>query len=201
MIRNIIFDLGNVLLSWKPSEYLQKQNYSEQKTTIILNDIFRSEEWWHLDNGDMTTRQAIDKIALKSTLEREEITLVFKKRMEILYPLEGNVKLLPLLKKRGINLYFLSNFPKDLFEEVLRVHDFFKYFDGGIISSHMRLSKPDIRIYIALLDKYHLRPDETLFFDDLIINVLGARESGITAIHLDHPEKLSEYIENIIGYQ
>jgi HAD superfamily hydrolase (TIGR01509 family) len=199
MIRNIIFDLGNVLLSWDPAEYLKKHNYQEQKAQIILNDIFRSDEWWHLDNGDITTLEAIDKIALKSTLNKDEIALVFNKRMEILYPLKNNIRLLPLLKKRGISLYYLSNFPKDLFEEVIRIHDFFKYFDGGIISSHARLSKPDIDIYKILLDKYQLTPDETLFFDDLNINVLGAKKTGIIAIHLDHSEKLSVYIENIIG--
>jgi putative hydrolase of the HAD superfamily len=61
------------------------------------------------------------------------------------------------------------------------------------------LSKPDIRIYEALLDKYQLKPAESLFIDDLNINVLGAKKTGMIAIHLDQPEKLSVYIENFIG--
>jgi HAD superfamily hydrolase (TIGR01509 family) len=198
MIRNIIFDLGNVLFSWNPSEYLGKKNYSEKETEVILDDIFRSEEWRHLDNGDISTVEAIEKIASKSTLNKDLITLIFNERMEILYPLDVNINLLPLLKKRGFRLFFLSNFPADLFEIVRKDFSFFQLFDGGIISSHVKLSKPDIRIYKKLLSRYKLNPEESVFFDDLNINILGAREAGMTAIHLDHPGKLSEYIEKCI---
>jgi FMN phosphatase YigB (HAD superfamily) len=199
MIRNIILDLGNVLLSWKPYEYFEKNNYPEAKIEVLLNDIFKSDEWLKLDNGDISIREAIEMIALKSSLNKNEIALVFDQRIEILHAIENNIKLLPLLKKRGFNLYYLSNFPMDIFPQVLRIHDFFRHFDGGFISAEVRLSKPDTRIYKAFLDKYQLKSEETLFIDDLDINVQGARESGITSIYLDNPEKLSEYIENIIG--
>lgn len=199
MIKNIIFDLGNVLISWKPSEYYEKKNYPKQRIDILLNEVFKSDEWCQLDNGDISTQEAIEKIALNSSLNRDEIALVFNQRIEILHPIKNNIKLLPLLKKRGFYLYYLSNFSIDLFKEVVSTYEFFKYFDGGIFSADVGLSKPDLRIYNALLDKYLLKSDESLFIDDLNINVQGARESGIASIYLDSPEKLSEYIENIIG--
>lgn len=199
MIKNIIFDLGNVLLNWKPAEYLEKQNYSKLKKELILNDIFKSNEWLQLDNGDITTAEAIANIDLKSSLKRDEIDHIFKKRLDILYPLTENIKLLPLLKKKGFQLYYLSNFPLDLFEEVQRIHDFFNYFDGGIISAKVKLSKPDIQIYKTLLDKYKILSKESLFIDDLLVNVLGARKLGIVSIHLEEPEKLPEYFKNIIS--
>lgn len=198
MIRNIIFDLGNVLLNWQPSVYLEQQNYSKDKRDTILNDIFRSNEWLQLDNGDITTNEAKDRIALKSALNKAEIDHVFDHRMEILYPLAENIKWLPLLKKRGFKLYYLSNFPIDLFDTVVKLHDFFSFFDGGIISAHVKVSKPDKRIYQTLLDRYLLKSEESVFIDDLIVNVVGARELGIKSIHLDDPGKLSEYVRDII---
>jgi HAD superfamily hydrolase (TIGR01509 family) len=199
MIRNIIFDLGNVLLSWKPDEYLETTEYSKKEITIILDDIFRSNEWLKLDNGDLTVKEAIDIISTKSSLNRALIERVFENRIEILHPLTDNVKLLPVLKKRGYRLYYLSNFPKDLFQPVLDRNDFFSFFDGGLISADLRLSKPDVRIFKTLLDKYKLKSEESLFIDDLHANIMGARESGIKSIHLDHHHMLGEYIKEILG--
>ena len=117
MIRTIIFDLGNVLISFIPSEYLKKKNYPSTIRNIILADIFQSEEWKKLDNGDITVNEAIDSIALRSALKREEIALVFNFRADIMFPLDDNVRLLPELKKQGFGVYYLSNFPLDTFEE------------------------------------------------------------------------------------
>ena len=143
MIKNIIFDLGNVLISFKPSEYFDKNKYPETIKTKILTDIFGSKEWLMLDNGEITTPEAIDAIALKSSLNREEIAHIFNLRTDLMFPLDTNIRLLPGLKKRGFSLYYLSNFPLDIFDEISTGYYFFKYFDGGIISSEVKFSKPD----------------------------------------------------------
>jgi FMN phosphatase YigB (HAD superfamily) len=179
MIKNIVFDLGNVLISFNPSEFLDKKNYPENIKTRILSDIFQSKEWKTLDNGDINTREAIESIASHSSLKKEEISLIFKLRTELIYPINENVSLLPELKKRGLKLYFLSNFPGDIFEEIRSGYYFFKYFDGGIISAEVNLSKPDTRIYRGLIDKYSLIPEESLFIDDIEVNVMAAEETGM----------------------
>ncbi|HEY5469953.1 MAG TPA: hypothetical protein VIK07_05485, partial [Bacteroidales bacterium] len=127
MIKNIVFDLGNVLLSFRPSEFFDKKNYPENIKTTILSDIFGSKEWGMLDNGDLTTEEVIDIIASKSSLNKEEIAHVFNLRVSLLFPLDQNVRLLPELKKQGFKLYFLSNFPKDVYDEIKTGYYFFKY--------------------------------------------------------------------------
>ena len=109
MIKNIVFDLGNVLISFKPSEYLDKKNYPANLKEKILKDIFGSKEWLMLDNGDITTSEAIDSILRHSSLKREEIIHVFNHRTELMYPREQNARILPDLRKRGFKLYYLSN--------------------------------------------------------------------------------------------
>ena len=59
MIKNIVFDLGNVLISFKPSEYFDNKNYPETVKAKILSDIFGSKEWLRLDNGDITTARLL----------------------------------------------------------------------------------------------------------------------------------------------
>jgi epoxide hydrolase-like predicted phosphatase len=182
MIKNIVFDLGNVLVSFKPAEYFDKKNYPQNIKETILTDIFGSKEWLMLDNGDISTREAIEGISLRSTLNKEEITHIFNLRSDLIFPIDQNVKVLPELKKKGFRLYFLSNFPMDIFEEVKTGYYFFKYFDGGVISAEAKASKPDSRIYRILLDKYSLIPEECLFIDDLEINVKAAEDTGMKGL-------------------
>jgi putative hydrolase of the HAD superfamily len=199
MIKNVIFDIGNVLISFIPSEYLKKKNYPSTIRNIIINDIFHSEEWKKLDNGDITVPEAVDAIALKSALKREEIALVFNFRTDIMFPLDDNVRLLPELKKQGYRLYYLSNFPLDIFEEIKNGYYFFRYFDGGIISSEVKLSKPDVRIYNYILNKYSLKSDECLYIDDIEENVRAAESTGLQGLLTFGSTKISSALEEKLG--
>jgi epoxide hydrolase-like predicted phosphatase len=198
MIKNIVFDLGNVLISFKPADYFVKNNYSTNIINKILTDIFGSEEWLKLDNGDISTPEAINSIALKSSLKKEEITHIFNLRTELMFPLDQNVRILPDLKKRGFKLYFLSNFPLDIFEEINTGYYFFSHFDGGIISSEVKFSKPDIRIYEILVEKYSLIPQECIYIDDIEINVKGAESLGMIGLFTSGSQDISSEVEKAI---
>lgn len=198
MIKNIIFDLGNVLISFRPAEFFEKKNYPENIKTRILTDIFGSQEWRMLDNGEISTPEVIEAIALRSSLNKEEIAYVFSLRTELIYPLDKNVKLLPSLKSRGFRLFFLSNFPLDIFEEVKNGYYFFRYFDGGVISAEVKYSKPDRMIYEILINKYSLLPEECLFIDDLEINVRAAEDSGMKGLVTYGSLEISREIEKAL---
>lgn len=199
MIKNIIFDLGNVLISFKPAEYLEKMGYAPESKNIILNDIFKSPEWFGLDNGNLTTAEAIEKIAARSSLKKEEITSLFNLRTEIMYPINGNITLLPELKKRGFMLYYLSNFPEDIFDEVFNGYEFFKFFDGGLISSRVKCIKPDIKIFEIIIEKYSLSKNECLFIDDIEINTKAAQFFGIESFCTFGSSDFSAQIEKILA--
>jgi epoxide hydrolase-like predicted phosphatase len=182
MIKNIIFDLGNVLISFKPSEYLIKCKYPETIRNTILSDIFSSEEWLSLDKGEITTQEAIHSIEKKSSLTKDEIAHIFNLRTEMMFPLDPNVKLLPELRKRGFRLYYLSNFPLDIFDEIKSGYYFFKHFDGGLISAEVKYSKPEREFYEILMEKYSIKPEECLFIDDIEINVKAAESYGMKGL-------------------
>jgi glucose-1-phosphatase len=179
MIKNIVFDLGNVLISFRPAEYFEKKDYPENMKSRILADIFGSPEWHFLDNGDITISEAIESIAGKSSLSRQEIAHIFNLRTDLMFPLDQNVRILPELKKEGYGLYYLSNFPLDIFEEIKNGYYFFRYFDGGIISSEVKHSKPERKIFEILLENYSLIPEECLFIDDIEANVATGIETGM----------------------
>jgi len=198
MVKNIIFDLGNVLISFKPSEYFDKNKYPKTIKATILSDIFDSKEWLLLDNGEITTSEAIDTIASKSSLNKEEIAHIFNLRTDLMFPLDPNVRLLPELKKRGLMLYYLSNFPMDIFEEISTGYYFFKHFDGGLISAEAKFSKPDSRIYKILLKRYSLIPTECLFIDDIEMNVRAAEALGMNGLVTHGSLEISKEIEKAL---
>jgi glucose-1-phosphatase len=198
MVKNIIFDLGNVLISFRPSEYFDKKKYPEAIKATILSDIFSSKEWSMLDKGEITTPEAIEAIVKKSSLNKKEIAHIFNLRTDIIFPLDSNVKLLPELKKRGFKLYYLSNFPLDIFDEVKDGYYFFKYFDGGLISAAVKSTKPENLIYKILIDSYSLKPEECLFIDDIEINVRTAEAIGMKGLFTYGSLEISKEIEKAI---
>lgn len=198
MIRNIIFDLGNVLLSWMPREYFLKAGYEEEQVRIIIDSVFRSCHWQSLDNGDITPEEAIERMSSGSPLTREQIAALLNLCQEIIFPITDNIKLLPELKKAGFRLFYLSNFPLEFFRDIKSRYGFFRYFDGGIISAEVKMSKPDPAIYKVFLEHYKLSPAECLYIDDIEKNVKAAESTGMKAVHFDSQGSLRSVLSEIV---
>jgi putative hydrolase of the HAD superfamily len=105
--------------------------------------------------------------------------------------------LLKPLKNAGLRLYFLSNFPQDLFLILSNRHQFFKLFSGGVVSSAEQMLKPQPEIYNLLISRYSLTPDETLFIDDLLPNITGAQSVGLKTIHLTRHDELDHKLTEL----
>lgn len=194
-MKNIIFDLGNVLILFDPSGYVNK-SVSPEKREKFLDVVFKSTEWKNLDLGTLSYDNA--KKIFKDKLKDcdNEVDLLFSDNLHsLLKPIVKNTELLKSLKK-NYNLYILSNFHKESFETVSSNHEFFEYFDGGIVSAYYQCLKPDEKIYKLLIDKYDLKPEETLFIDDMAENVEAAEKIGINTIHLKDHNMLSDELRN-----
>lgn len=196
MYKNIIFDLGNVLISFNPMEYL-KSKISEEKIQEVYKAIFQSEEWIMLDRGTITEKEAINNIIEKNSIYRDDISLAFEDWYAILKPIEETIKVLEDLKSKGYNIYYLSNFHELAFKEVSTKNSFFELFDGGVVSYEEKIIKPEEEIYRLILKRYNLTPSETIFIDDTKVNVEGAEKLGITTIFLENPRKLREELRKL----
>jgi len=197
MIKNIVFDLGNVLLSFKPLEHLRNKVADEGKIEQLHKEIFSSEEWLMLDRGVITEEEAIDRLCNRNPHNSELIKLCMDNWYEILTPIEETVEILKEVKARGYNTFVLSNFHLLAYEDVIKRCDFFKYFDGGIISYKENLLKPESEIYEKLILKYDINPGETIFIDDTKVNLEGAEKLGLETILFTNSIELRE---NLIEY-
>ncbi|MCB2290939.1 HAD family phosphatase [Clostridium sp. CS001] len=198
MVKNIIFDIGNVLLEFKPLDYLKRTFNDDNLEKLLYMEIFLSEEWLHLDRGILTQDEAIKIISLRNPMQEVHIKKCMENWIDILSPIEGTVKILNELKENGYKLYLLSNFHSLAFETVYSKYDFFKYFDGGIISYKENLLKPESAIYSKLLDTYKLNPEECLFIDDTLVNIEAASRLAINTIHFEGCEMLSQSLRDFI---
>jgi FMN phosphatase YigB (HAD superfamily) len=198
MIKNIIFDIGNVLLEFKPLDYLKRTFNDDDIEKLLYKEIFLGEEWLHLDRGILTQDEVINVISLKNPKNEVHIKKCMDNWIDILTPIEGTVKILSELKENGYKLYLLSNFHCLAFETVYSRYDFFKYFDGGIISYKENLLKPESEIYSKLLDTYNLNGEECLFIDDTLVNIEAASRLGINTIHFESCEMLEKRLSEII---
>ena len=191
---NIIFDIGNVLLRFDPETYLL--NHFDEKTTYdLMTIIFSSEDWELLDLGNTTTEEVIQHLASDHPEYKDEIAYVMHHWISILTPIEENVQLISKLKEKGYKLYLLSNFHDEAFNVVSSKFEFFKLFDGGVISYEIHELKPFHQIYETLLKRYHLNPLKSIFIDDMYANTLAANRFDINTIWLKYGTNLEDELK------
>ena len=201
MIRNLIFDVGNVLLEYRWFDMLTKDyGLSAEEANRIGNEMFEPDLWGvELDGGKITLDEAIlkygemypqDITVIEWSLRNGELMAV--KRPEIWEKIAR-------LKEKGYKIYILSNYSKELFEKHTKDAAFLKVLDGGIVSYQVKEIKPYRRMYELLLNKYDLKAEECLFFDDRADNVEGARNLGIQAVQVTSREMLNETLDQMIA--
>lgn len=196
MYKNIIFDLGNVVLDYNPVAYLKEKFNDNKVEEIILDTVFKSEEWPMLDRGVITEEEAIERIVNRDINNKEFIEIVFENWYEMLRPLNDTVMLIKELKNKGFNLYYLSNFHLKAFDYVIKKNEVFKLFDGGVVSFKEKLLKPEKEIYTKILEAYDLKADECIFIDDVFENVEGANKEGIKGIQFKNVKDLRKELNN-----
>ncbi|MGL4968818.1 MAG: HAD family hydrolase [Fusobacteriaceae bacterium] len=197
MIKNIIFDLGNVLIEFNPYSFVEK-NIPEEDRDEVFHMIFQRKEWLELDRGTLSYDEVVKFFATRFPQYEKQIRNFFENKIiDCLKPIEENIKIVEILKKRDYKLYILSNFHYPAFKNISEKWEFFKFFDGQVISSHANLLKPEKEIYEEILGKYKLVPKETLFIDDSLENIEAGKKFGLHTIHLDNYKELKKKLEEI----
>lgn len=183
MIRNLIFDIGGVILddSDKPLEKFLKLSVDKING---LNQIIYGDLRWK--NKVMLGYMSQEQYAEELIGEYYELRNVIKKCLlpqyqpEVLPVLNKNLQYIIALKSSGkYNLYILSNLTSTTHDYL---NDILKEFDGGVYSFQEHIKKPDSRIYQTLFSKYNLDPTTCLFFDDRRRNIEAGEVLGMQGV-------------------
>lgn len=185
MIRNLIFDMGNVILGFDSDELLCRFSDSKEERDAVKKAVFSNGEWAQLDKGTITEEDAEKQILARTAPEYRKTAERFLREWHLHLPiLEETCDLIEELKEKGYGIYLLSN-------ASLRFHEYkdqipaFRFMDGMIVSADHLSVKPEPDIYQKLFSTYGLKPEECFFIDDIEENIEGGRALGMDGFIYD----------------
>ena len=178
MIKNIVLDMGNVLLNFDPEAVLNKFCSSDDEKQVIRKELFNGPEWLMGDRGDIKDSDRFDLVKVRVPEKFHDALRNCALKWDIcMDPLPGAREFCETVKGRGYGIYVLSN-ASDLFYKYFPNLLPLDFFDGIFVSSDYKMLKPDEEIYRTFLEKYGLKADECLFIDDREENVIGSKAVG-----------------------
>ncbi len=199
MIRNIIFDVGQVLVDFRWQGYMRDLGFSEETIRILGEKIVMAPIWGELDLGLRPEEEIVaDMIRLLPEYEAE-IRAFLDDPADVVRPFPKTRQWLSGLKKRGYKIYLLSNYPRRLFSLHERASfNFMDLIDGKVVSAFENLVKPQREIYELLLNRYELQAGACVFLDDRPVNLEAAEGLGIKTIHVTDQERAIECLEELL---
>ena len=166
MIKNIIFDLGNVIIKYDNLSTMWSFTDNKEIAENLIKYIFKSEEWKLLDLGNITKEDAILKIQNRvPKVYKSLIKEVIENRTKYLKINKETIEIAKKLKEKEYKIFVLSNMATYTYE-YFKDNEFFNICDGIVISAYEHIKKPDEEIFKRILKRYNLIPEECLFIDD-----------------------------------
>ena len=182
---NVVFDLGGVVVAWRPEEIVAQAFVDPTTRALVYREIIGHPDWLELDRGTLTVDAAVDRAVARTGLAEPDVRSFIEGVPAALVADFDVVALVRRLQAAGHRLYCLSNMPAISMEHLERAYDFWGLFSGKVISSRIGYCKPEPAIYEHLLATYELDPGETIFIDDVDANVAAAEAFGISTIRFE----------------
>jgi 2-haloacid dehalogenase len=193
-LKNIIFDFGGVLIDWNPVYLYSKVFDTEEEITFFLENVCRY-DWNILQDAGRSLAEATQLLQAQHPEHKELIAMYYGRWEEMLGgTLDENVKLIKPLKEK-YNVYGLTNWSAETLPIAMERYDFFDNLDGIVVSGDEKLIKPDQKIYQVLIDRYSIKPEESLFIDDNFDNIVAAQKLGFHTIHLTNDVNLGRMLK------
>lgn len=201
MLKNLIFDMGGVLIDWIPSQIMETAGLTDpDDINLIYNEMYHTSDWSLMDWGyvDETSMEALVKPRLPERLHDSVHKLLFH-WWDHVFPVEGMADLIREYKSRGLNIYLISNATCMLFEYFPHIPGS-ECFSDLVVSADVKLIKPMHEIYELAIEKFKVVPQQSLFIDDLISNIAAARVCGMHGFVFKHNvQALHDYIEDLLA--
>lgn len=182
IIKNIIFDIGNVILNFNVDDILQKFTSDRNEQKFILDNIINSPEWLGnalIDTGYITRENAIEIVKDRTNHVYDNLITDFWYNYNNFAKVDENVlNLIKKLKNNNYKIYLLSNINPYTYEFVEK-SGLFELVDGYVLSYQEHKVKPFVSIYMTLLERYNLIPSESVFIDDNQNNITTGNSLGI----------------------
>ena len=191
MIKNIVFDLGGVLIDWNP-RYLYRKIFDEKADVEKFLEKVCTMDWNIQQDAGNSLAGATQMLVNKFPEREQEIRAYYDRWPEMLGgDIRGTVEILRHLIDDGrYRILALTNWSAETFPLAQKEFEFLSWFEGIVVSGAEKCIKPFPEIYQILLERYDLQAEETIFIDDNSDNIIGAEVLGIHGLHFTSPNKL-----------
>lgn len=202
MIKNIVFDMGGVLVFDNSMDFFSRYVADQTDLELLDRELFFSPEWkngW--DKGTMTTDQVIESVCKRLP---QRLHMAVRQVMENwnMEPraIPGIESLIRALKESGRGVYLLSNTAAAFYQYCHKLPAI-ECFDGKFISADYHLLKPHREIFEKFILVFGLVPEECYFIDDRKENVEGALASGWGGgfVFSGESAALEEALKSVLG--
>lgn len=197
-VRNVIMDLGGVMLDWNPDHLLTPIEPDPELRRQLRARIF-SHDWQQFDRGMLTEAQLVERLQLGAGLSHSQVLAIFAAVRGHLSEKPETVKLVRALRERGFDIYCLSNMPIPMYEDLRRRHTFWDVFQGVVVSGEIQMMKPEPQIYRHLLERFGLAAHESVFVDDMQANVDAALAVGLHAIRFHNATQCQQELDVLLA--
>ncbi len=193
-----LFDLGGVFFDWDPNYFFKDIFDKADERKYFLTEVC-NDEWNIQQDAGRTIREAESELIPKFPQYEKEIKMYYKNHRNMIKgTFDLSIKVLKKLKKQNYGCYVLSNWSAETFIGMTDDYPFLKLFDGLVISGEDRLIKPDTAIYELAINRFNLIPNQTIFIDDKLENILAAKDLDLNTIHLVDPKRIELEIDRFL---
>ena len=201
MIKNVIFDIGNVLVDFRWRVLMEELGLPAETPAIFAKPAFGSRWWGELDHGIYEEAEILAHFREDNKEHLDEFDLVWDNRGRLVEPYAYAVAWIEQLKASGLKVYLLSNYPRDVFTLHMECgcFPFLDRVDGRVVSGFVKMVKPNADIYEYLLSEYGLAAGECVFVDDREENVETARALGMKGIVFQGYEQACSELDGLVS--
>ena len=198
-MKNLVFDMGNVLIEWNSEKILQAITDDRKLQNLLRKEVFETGLWVQTDEGVKTREEMIEIVTAKIGEEyRNEITQLSRywyKYVDVYTKVQDRII---ELSKNGYNIYILSNTAYTFYDLVKEGYlPAASIAKGIVLSCEEKVLTPNEKIYNILLERYNLDPHDAMFFDDLSENIWGAARCGINGFVVENERELLTYLDKL----
>jgi putative hydrolase of the HAD superfamily len=198
-MRNVIFDLGGVVLEWNPDAILEGYYTDPKERATMKAALFKHPDWLQMDRGTLSESEALTRLQQRTGRAVTELSGLFDAIRSSLRPKADTVALLKSLARRDVPLYCLSNMPASTFAYLREQHAFWNIFKGIVISGEIKMAKPEREIFEYLLRRYALVAADTVFVDDHAPNIQAAQTLGLHTVWFRDARQCALELERLLG--
>ncbi len=197
MIKNVVFDVGKVLLDFDWQGFFESLNFTPEVYEKVADATVRSALWNEFDRSKMSDEEILQGFLEGATDCEEDIMRFWDNLGNAMKRYDYTPSWIAGLQEKGYGVYLLSNYPRRLYSQSIEELSFVEDVDGAVFSFEVHATKPEPEIYEALFKKYQLEPTECVFVDDNRGNIVAANRLGMATIHFHTKSQAEEELRSL----